>query len=168
MDEEILGVAGYCGFACKACSVYIASCAGGEALERRAAKAGMTAKEMYCKGCRSDKTSSYCAQCEIKKCIREKKLNWCSECTAYPCERILAFKDSLPHRVEVCESLEFAKSHTLIEWTHKMKEDFTCDKCGSYNSVYAKECIKCGNENVNAFAKRHWKIIEDSPERENV
>lgn len=138
MDEKILLVAGYCGLACKACSVYIASCEGGEALKRRAAKAGMTAEEMYCKGCRFDKTSPYCTKCDIKKCIK------------------------------ICESLEFAKNHTVTEWEHKMQEEFTCGKCGTYNSVYAKKCNRCGNETVNEFAKRHWEIIKDSPERENV
>ncbi len=164
-SEKVLLTAGYCGLACKACSVYIASSIGGQALAQRAKKAGMTPDEMYCEGCRSEKTSPYCTKCEIKRCIREKELSWCSECDAYPCERLLDFKNSLPHRAEVLASLDFAKGHSVIAWDEAMHKDFACQKCGAYNSVYAEGCPACGNEMANSFAKRHWDMIKDSPER---
>ncbi len=167
-SRENMITAGYCGLACKACSVYIASYIGGDTLERRAAKAGMTAEEMYCKGCRSDKTSPYCTQCQIKKCIKEKELEWCSECTQYPCQLLIDFQASLPHRVEVLKSLDFAKDHTIEEWEAEMLEDFSCEQCGTYNSVYANGCRNCGHPAVNRFAERHWDIIKDSPERNYV
>lgn len=165
MNEETILTAGFCGLACKACSVYIASCLGGEALNRRAEKAGMTAEEMYCKGCRSDKTSPYCTECQIKKCIREKGLQWCSECEKYPCETLTDFQNSLPHRVEILKSLDFAKEHTLEEWEQIMHNDFSCECCNTYNSVYSDKCYACGNTTVNSFARKHWDIIKDSPER---
>lgn len=160
--------AGYCGLACKACSVYIASMQGGEALENRARKAGMTAEELFCKGCRSDKTSPYCTSCEIKKCIREKGYTWCSECEKYPCLRITDFEKSLPHRCEIMKSLDFAKEHSIEKWNEEMRKSFTCEKCGSYNSVYVDTCISCGKEIPTAFAKRYWDIIEPSGERNLV
>lgn len=168
MSNEKLITAGYCGLACKACSVYIASQIGREALERRAAKAGMSAEEMYCKGCRSDKTSPYCTDCQIKRCIREKNLTWCSECEEYPCTKITEFKESLPHRAEIMDSLDFAKLHTVEEWDKLMEKEFTCGNCGTYNSVYAESCSRCGNIPVNAFASRHWELIKDSEERKNL
>lgn len=165
MKEKLLLTAGYCGLACKACSVYIASCKGGEMLENRAAKAGVTAEEMFCKGCRSDKTSPYCTECNIKNCIKQRNINWCSECAEYPCKMINDFKNSMPHRYEINESLEFAKCHSIDEWDKEMEKSFTCKKCGTYNSVYARECSSCGNEWVNEFAIRHWDVIKDSSER---
>lgn len=168
MEKDLLLTAGYCGLACKSCSVYIASSIGGEALERRAAKSGMTSEEMYCTGCRSDKTSPYCSECLIKKCIGEKNLEWCSECMQYPCGLLVDFQKSLPHRAEVLESLDFAKENKVEDWDKEMHKDFACTKCGTYNSVYAGKCIECGNIPVNNFAGRHWDIIEDSPERNYV
>lgn len=167
MNKHLL-TAGYCGLACEACSVYIASCEGGETLERRASKAGMTADEMFCKGCRSDKTSPYCTACEMKKCIRQKGLTWCSECEEYPCKLLTDFQNSLPHRAEVLDSLDFAKDHTPEEWEQKMHQDFACEHCGTFNSVYADGCSTCKNEYPNPFARRHWDIIKDSPERNLV
>ncbi len=163
--EEIILTAGYCGLACKACSVYIASSMGGETLRLRAEKAGLTSEEMYCKGCRSDKTSPYCAECQIKKCIRKKELEWCSECKEYPCKMLIDFQNSLPHRVEILDSLDFAKEHSFAEWDQAMHKDFSCGHCGTYNSVYANGCTACGNTAANPFAERHWDIIKDSPER---
>lgn len=166
--EEVLLTAGYCGLACKACSVYIASCIGGEALERRAEKAGMTPEEMYCKGCRSEKTSPYCTACQIKKCIRKSHLEWCSECEKYPCQLLVDFQKSLPHRAEIFQSLDLARENSVHNWEMQMQKDFSCEECSTYNSVYAGECMECGNDTVNPFAKRHWDIIKDSPERKNV
>lgn len=168
MEKDLLLTAGYCGLACKACSVYIASCSGGEVLERRAAKAGMTSEEIYCTGCRSDKTSPYCTDCLIKKCIRQNNLGWCSECAKYPCELLEDFRQSLPHRAEIFESLDFAKEHDVEDWDRQMHRDFSCTKCGTYNSVYAGKCINCGNVPANNFSERHWDIIKDSPERNNL
>lgn len=168
MREDILLTAGYCGLACKACSIYIASSTGGSALENRAKKAGMTAEEISCKGCRSDKTSPYCRECAIKSCIRQKELTWCSECREYPCTLLSEFQSSLPHRTEILQSLDYAKEHSIREWEIQMHKDFSCEHCGTYNSVYADRCPVCRNEPVNPFAKRHWDIIKDSPERELV
>lgn len=168
MKKEILETAGYCGLACKSCSIYIASRVGGETLERRARKGGMTADAMYCKGCRSDKTSPYCTECKIKECIRGKALQWCSQCADYPCEMLKNFENSLPHRSEVLRSLDFAKAHTLEEWEEEMHKDFSCTACGAYTSVYADGCHVCDNKTANAFAERHWDCIKDSPERDLV
>lgn len=165
MKEELFLTAGYCGLACKACSVYIASNIGGEVLEQRAQKSGMTSEEMYCMGCRSEKTSPFCAECQMKRCIREKGLNWCSECMEYPCEILTDFQSSLPHRAEILSSLDFAKEHSIDEWDDAMYKDFACTQCGTYNSVYAEGCTSCENEVANSFAERHWDIIKDSPER---
>lgn len=164
-SKERLLTAGYCGLACKACSVYIASKVGGEALEKRAANAGMSTEEIRCLGCRSDKTSPYCTNCEIKKCIKTKALSWCSECVEYPCDLILEFQASLPHRLEVCSSLDFAKEHSLEEWDDEMKRIFTCQQCGTYNTVYSQGCPTCNHGTANLFAEKHWDVIEHSPER---
>lgn len=168
MEDETLLAAGYCGLACKSCSIYIASKQGGEALERRARKAGMTAEQMLCRGCRSDKTSPYCTDCRIKACIKEKGLNWCSQCDRYPCADLSAFADSLPHRKEVLRSLDFARDHTPAEWDEQMRKDLTCARCGRYNTVYAAGCPGCGHSSPNAFAERHRDSIADSPECELV
>lgn len=168
MKDEILLTAGYCGLACKSCSIYIASLEGGEALEKRAQKAGMTSEEIYCGGCRSDKTSPYCTDCQMKKCIRKKRLTWCSECREYPCALLQDFQNSLPHRAEVLRSLEYAKTHSPEEWEAEMHRDFACGQCGAYNSVYADGCPGCKAKTANPFAERHWDIIKDSPERELV
>lgn len=164
MDERLL-TAGYCGLACKACSVYIASCIGGQTLAQRAQRAGMTPEEMNCKGCRSDKTSPYCTSCEIKKCIRSKGLTWCSECDAYPCQQLKDFQASRPHRAEILNSLDFAQSHSLEQWEEAMHKDFACERCGTFNSVYSKGCLSCGYPDANSFAQRYQAEVNDSHER---
>lgn len=168
MEDVNWITAGYCGLACKSCSVYIASCVGGKVLEDRANKAGMEAEELRCEGCRSVKTSPYCNECSIKKCIRQKNLKWCSACESYPCELLLQFQKSLPHRKEIFASLNFAKEHSLEEWEQEMQRSFACENCGTYNTVYASNCLGCGSQKVNSFAQRHYDIIKDSPERKLV
>ena len=49
-----------------------------------------------------------------------------------------------------------------------MHQNFACEKCGTYISVYADGCSVCSNETANAFARRHWDIIKDSSERDLV
>ena len=78
------------------------------------------------------------------------------------------FRKSLPHRIEIFESLDFARENDVEDWDMQMHADFSCLKCGTYNSVYAGNCVKCGNFPVNNFAVRHWNIIKDNPERNNV
>lgn len=166
--KKVLLTAGYCGLACKSCSVYIASMTGGEKLRVRAEKAGMTSDELYCKGCRSEKTSPYCTSCNIKKCIREKNYEWCCDCPEYPCSMLKDFQASLPHRAEILKSLELAKIISPEEWEKEMEKDFACENCGNYNSVYEDGCPHCGNRISNKFSDRHWDEIKDSPERDLI
>jgi len=44
-------------------------------------------KNMYCTGCRGDRSTHWSPDCQILTCcIDDKKLNNCSMCTSFPCE----------------------------------------------------------------------------------
>jgi uncharacterized OB-fold protein len=61
----------------------------------------------------------------------------------------------MPHRAELFESAVYRKDNGLERWTARMKQDYSCESCGSINSPYYLVCKKCGNDPANNFIKRN-------------
>jgi len=47
-------------------------------------------RNMYCNGCRSDRSVHWSPDCWILKCcVDEKRLDFCYECDIFPCEKLV-------------------------------------------------------------------------------
>lgn len=154
--------AAYCGLFCESCSLYIGTQFEPERLEVLAKRYGKEIDEMRCNGCRSDKLSFYCVTCEMKACIREKGLDFCSDCDEYPCQTLKEFQVLMPHRAELFDSLDYVRDHGYEKWRNKMKQDFSCEKCGTVSSVYDSKCRNCGNKPPSPFAERNSAQISET------
>ncbi len=95
----------------------------------------------------------------MKNCSKQKSISFCSECEEYPCEQIKEFKEQMPHRIELFDSLKYLKENGLEEWVNKMKSNYTCPVCGSMNSAYDIKCRKCGAYPGSEYAERHEEEI---------
>jgi len=81
VNEDFKMVA-YCCLECDKCDVYIATQNNDEELRAKVAKEWkMKAEELYCDGCKSDRTPF---NCEAKKCAVSRNLPTCAHCGDFP------------------------------------------------------------------------------------
>ena len=148
--------AAFCGLFCGSCGIYIATIRNdGKELERIAQMMKTGIEEIPCRGCRSDVLSPHCRMCGFKSCAKTRNLNNCEECGEFPCDALRDFQKQLPHRTELFESAQYRNEHGIDQWLEKMREDYSCEKCGEINSPYYTACRKCGNDPANPFIRRN-------------
>jgi hypothetical protein len=151
----------YCGLYCSSCSVFIASQEDPARLQIIANKMNRSVEETRCNGCRSEKLSSYCLNCDLKICAISKGIDFCSECNDYPCSKLKSFQKKMPHRSELFDSLDYVKNNSIEKWEEKMIQDFSCPKCGKINSPYFINCKKCNTFPGNKFIERNLEKIKN-------
>ncbi len=151
----------FCGLFCESCGVYIATMKNDEnELERIAQMMKTSKEEIPCKGCKSKVLSPHCRICEFRSCAENRQLSNCEECKDFPCEKLTEFQKQLPHRKELFESALYRKKNGINQWLKKMKEDYSCEKCGTINSPYYITCKNCGNNPGNSFIKRNISLFK--------
>lgn len=158
-NEDLLKTAGICGLYCESCTCYIGTKEDRKRLEILSQRSGRPVEDFICDGCRTKRASYYCRDCYMKNCAKQKSISFCFECSEYPCGRIKEFKEQMPHRIELFDSLQYLKENGLGEWENKMRRDYTCPGCGSINSAYDIKCGKCGAYPGSEYAKRHEEQI---------
>ena len=151
--------ASFCGVFCRSCPLYIGTEEEPERLEMLSERMGKTTDELSCRGCRSDKVSYYCADCNLKKCAENRMLDTCSQCPDYPCSELRKFQSEMPHRAELWKSAELLGKSGFDKWEKELIADFSCSSCGAINSAYDLRCRKCGNSPGSSFTGRHSEII---------
>ncbi len=155
-----------CGLLCRACSVYLASTEDPEWLARLAVRNGVSVEEEHCLGCRSTDRSYHCESCHFSECAREKGYLFCSACSESPCPELKAWRNRMPHRIEVFEALRRIAEAGWSTWYQEAVEDFSCNRCGTLNSAYVLACRNCGAEPSCGFVERHWDAITQYSSRE--
>jgi len=146
----------FCGLFCESCGVYIATQNNDiSELQRIAVMMKTTVEEIRCNGCRSSILSPHCRDCEFRSCAKTKKYDNCEECSEFPCSSLQEFQKKAPHRIELFESAYFRKENGVDSWLDKMKDDYSCNTCGTINSPYYVDCKKCGFHPGNEFIKRN-------------
>ncbi|PKQ62322.1 hypothetical protein BZG02_13515 [Labilibaculum filiforme] len=112
-----------CGLACWACNYYKDNITA-ELAENTAVMIGMTAEEVACEGCRSERGCAFEMPltggkgCVTKKCVEDKGLHNCSECNVFPCENLMPVvdgSDRAPHNTKIY-NLSRIKLIGLEEW----------------------------------------------------
>ena len=151
--------AAVCGLFCPACTIFIATQEDPERLKSLADQFGITAEEMRCNGCRSDKRIPYCDNCKFFPCAQEKGIDFCGECDKYPCNDLKEFQAAGAHRFELWEAQEQIISKGYEKWMEKMMNYYSCSKCGKINSAYDFKCRSCGHQPSNQYTEKHGKRI---------
>ena len=156
-------LAAICGLFCRACSFYLASSEDPARLRKIAGRFQLSAEEMECHGCRSDKRGIYCRNyCEFTKCAADKGIDFCGECSEYPCVKLKTFQAQMPHRIELWESQERIKKAGYKRWYAEMLEHYSCPECHTINSAYDMQCRKCGTTPSCKYVSLHADEIAKS------
>jgi len=156
-DKKLAAV---CGLFCPSCTIYIASMYDHARLQSLAERFGVTAEQMECHGCRSDKRGVYCnTRCKMTKCATEKGIEFCGECPEYPCAELKAFQAQMPHRIELWASQERIKVGGFEKWYSEMIEQYSCLNCGTINSAYDLACRHCATTPSCYYASVHEKEV---------
>jgi len=151
--------AAVCGLFCPACTVFIATQEDPERLKFLADQFGITAEEMRCNGCRSDRRIPYCDTCKIFPCAQKKGIDFCGECDKYPCNDLKEFKANGAHRFDLWKAQEQIISKGYEKWMEEMMNYYSCSKCGKINSAYDFKCRSCGHQSSNQYTEKHGKRI---------
>ncbi len=142
----------YCGLYCGACAVLIANRE--ENLEEKAQEWNMDPADLRCAGCKSDETSIYCMDCDIRECAENKKVDFCFQCAEYPCERLIGFRnDKYAHHSIILKNLETIKEGGAQRWLDEQELRWTCPECGTKFSWYDEACKTCGSTLYNSVAE---------------
>lgn len=134
----------YCGLFCGACEVFLANEKG--SVEEIAKKWKMKSEDLYCHGCKTDTTSIYCKECEIKLCAQSKELDYCFQCEDFPCEYLMELRnDENPHHSIVLHNLKLIKNMGVKSWIEEQEKRWSCKKCNEKYSWYDDTCSNCGS-----------------------
>ena len=152
-------LAAVCGLFCPACSLFIATMEDPARLERIAAAFGVSPEEAACRGCHSEKRGPYCQTCKMVVCAAEKGLQFCGECDDYPCTELEAFKQAMPHRIELWEAQARIREVGFERWFEEMVDHYACPACGVTNSAYDLKCRACGHQPGCQYVSRHREEI---------
>jgi ribosomal protein L40E len=54
------------------------------------------------------------------------------------------------------------KENGYDAWRQKMIENYSCENCGTINSIYTFECRNCGNHPSNPYVERNLEEIVEA------
>jgi len=151
-DKKLAGV---CGLFCAACHIYIATVEDPIRLQTLCERYGLSSEQVACYGCRSKKRFPYCETCKMRRCSIEKGIEFCGECDDYPCEELLVFQASRPHRIEIRDSLSYMQSAGFQGWFDEMLKQYSCGNCNTLNSAYDLSCRECNTVPSCRYVQRH-------------
>jgi hypothetical protein len=151
--------AAVCGLYCEACSIFLASRDDPARLAALAGRMGWTVEETYCEGCRADRRTVYCRTCAFVPCTAEKGVEFCGECARFPCAPLVAFRDALPHRIEIFANLTRLREVGVEAWMEEVAQRYECGSCGTINSAYDLACRHCGHSPGSPYAADHEEEI---------
>ncbi len=152
-DKKLAAV---CGLFCPACSLFIASTEDLSRLQTLSKRFELSAEQLHCHGCRSEKRGLYCEKyCKMTKCAAGKGVDFCGECREYPCEELRAFQAQMPHRIELWQSQGRIKEVGWQSWYREMVEHYSCPDCQTLNSAYDIACRNCRRTPGNRYVELH-------------
>jgi Protein of unknown function (DUF3795) len=145
----------YCGIFCGACSVArYGETHRGDAFT--ACLGIVTAKDLACRGCKTDALYAGCRSCRLRECALARHVEHCVDCADYPCRIYRGWQSVgriLPHVRETSASLEVIRSRGVEAWLAAQEKRWSCPQCGERFSWYATRCGRCGRGlEAEAFA----------------
>jgi len=135
MPDKLLG---YCGLFCGGCPVYQGTMSNKPLLTENG-------DPLLCNGCESDRTTTWCTDCNIKICCRKKNIRTCIDCKENPCNILTKFiqDENYPYHTEVQENMKQLKDIGLDEWIKIKSEKYKCKNCNSPVNWIEKQCPEC-------------------------
>lgn len=92
-----------CGLDCGKCEAFEAYHENDRVLAQKLAESWsktygqeLSAEDVFCQGCHSQKRTGYCAECEVRSCCYNEGVDNCTECDDYPCDKIIKLQLLLP------------------------------------------------------------------------
>lgn len=140
----------YCGLYCGACKIYLVNKKG--LVEETAREWKMNPEDLYCNGCKTEKTSVFCRDCQIKLCSESKRVDYCYQCEKFPCEILVNFRnDENPHHSIVLHNLRKLKEKGINNWLKEQEIRWSCSECGEKYSWYDNKCSNCSSSIRNCI-----------------
>ena len=140
-----------CGLYCGVCRMYTATQEGDLELLARLARIyarrlegvnSLTADDLLCDGCLSERRSFLCRSCSIRNCIQEKGYQGCHQCRDFPCDLIDAFPIAVGKRV-ILRAIPYWRVHGTEMWVKAEEERYRCPDCGGKTFRGADWCPHC-------------------------
>ena len=134
-----------CGLYCGVCAVYIATRDNNDKFrEKLTGVYGVTADQLVCDGCLSDRVAGFCKICSIKSCCAEKKIEGCHQCGDFPCIHIDNFPIQVGKKV-ILRSVPAWRQIGTDKWMEEEEKRYICPFCGYALFRGVKKCRNCGN-----------------------
>jgi hypothetical protein len=108
-------------------------------------KRTLTAADLACDGCRSERISWFCRECAIRDCSMEKGFEGCYECGDFPCGLINEFPIPVGKRV-IMRAVPYWREHGTVAWVRAEERRYVCPACDGSLYRGARNCPGCGLE----------------------
>jgi hypothetical protein len=140
-----------CGLYCGVCGIYVATRDNNAAFMERLVGVykgnipgleNLTAKDLECDGCLSERKSIFCKHCAIRDCVKGKSYEGCHQCADFPCAHIENFPMPVGKKV-IMRAVPYWREHGTEKWVTDEEARYTCPSCGHKLFRGAKKCNKC-------------------------
>ncbi len=102
----------------------------------------LTAADIQCEGCLSEKPFLYCRVCHVKECTRSKGYMGCHECDDFPCELIEKFPIPVGKKV-IARAIPHWREVGSEKYVRDEEARYQCPECGHRLFRGARRCNKC-------------------------
>ena len=102
----------------------------------------LSAEDIHCGGCLSDRPFLFCRICGIKRCTQEKGHAGCHECGDFPCEMIEQFPVPVGKRV-ILRTIPHWRETGTARFVRDEEARYTCPQCGHSLFRGARRCNQC-------------------------
>ncbi len=142
-----------CGLYCGVCRIFSATQENDLLLLRRLAKIyrilpgleHLTAEDMPCDGCLSERRFEFCRECLIRDCTEQQGYLGCHECTRFPCNLIDAFPSQVGKQV-MLRAIPYRQTHGTEQWILAEEARYLCPECGERLFRGVTQCHQCSSE----------------------
>lgn len=143
-----------CGLYCGVCAIMRANQNNDEKFKeilvgvykgKLAGSENLSAKDIYCEGCLSDKRFMYCEKCDIRDCAKEKGITGCHECGDFPCKMINQFLMPVGKKV-ILRAVPHRRISGSEQWVRDEEARYICPSCNHKLFRGARRCNKCKTE----------------------
>jgi hypothetical protein len=146
-----------CGLYCGVCAVYMAHRDNNRKFKERLAnlyKGGvpgkgtlsdsqnLSAEDIQCQGCLSDKPFAFCLKCEIRDCTKQKGYTGCHECNEFPCAHIENFPMTVGKKV-ILRAIPYWREVGTEKWVEDEEARYICPQCGHKVFRGVVKCNRC-------------------------
>ena len=140
-----------CGLYCGVCAVYYATRDNNQKFKEKLVgvykgsipgSENLSAEDIHCEGCHSEKPFLFCQACPIKDCSKKKGFAGCHECEDFPCEMIEAFPVPVGKKV-ILRAIPYWKEDGTEKWVKDEEARYLCPDCGHKVFRGAKRCNSC-------------------------